>query len=76
MNSHNFGVQFFENVTGSFFNASRVWGLPAVNEICSETRNITYIPQVGDEYFDEFADLNSWYTQGSVLARGLLYPRA
>ena len=73
---YNFGVQFFENVTGSFFNASRVWGLPAVNELCAETRNITYIPQVGDEYFDEFADLNSWYTQGSVLARGLLYPRA
>lgn len=70
-----YGVQFFENVTGSFFNAETVWGLPGVDELTSESRNITYIPQPGDKYFNEIADLNFYYTQGSVLGVSKLYPR-
>lgn len=70
-----FGVQFFENVTGSFFNAETVGGLPAVDELTAENRNITYIPQPGDEYFAEIADLNSYYTQGSVFGIAKIRPR-
>lgn len=72
---HLFGIQFFENVTGSFFNTDTVWGLPGVEELAAENRNITYIPQPGDKYFDEIADLNAYYTQGSVYGLGIIYPR-
>ena len=72
---HLFGVQFFENVTGSFFNTDTVWGLPGVEELAAENRNISYIPQPGDKYFNEIADLNAYYTQGSVYGLGIIYPR-
>lgn len=72
---HLFGVQFFENVTGSFFNAETVWGLPGVDELTKESRNITYIPQPDEKYFTQIADLNAYYTQGSVYGMGLIYPR-
>lgn len=72
---HLFGIQFFENVTGSFFNTDTVWGLPGVEELAAENRNIAYIPQPGDKYFDEIADLNAYYTQGSVYGLGIIYPR-
>ena len=72
---HLFGVQIFENVTGSFFNTDTVWGLPGVEELAAENRNIDYIPQPGDKYFNEIADLNAYYTQGSVYGLGIIYPR-
>lgn len=72
---YNYGIQFFENVTGSFFNTAAVWGLPGLDELAKDCRNITYIPQVGDKYFEEIADLNSYYTQGSVYGLGKIYPR-
>lgn len=72
---YNYGLQFFENVTGSFFNSDTVWGLPALDELAKDSRNITYIPQMGDKYFVEIADLNSYYTQGSVYGLGKIFPR-
>ncbi|MGI6782020.1 MAG: ABC transporter substrate-binding protein [Acholeplasmataceae bacterium] len=72
---HLFGVQFFENVTGSFFNTDTVWGLPGLEELAKDSRNIEYIPQPKDRYFNEIADLNAYYTQGSVYGLGIIYPR-
>lgn len=71
---YNYGITFFENVTGSFFNAGRVWGLPASKKIGS-SRNITYIPKVTDPEFEAFAKLNVWFTQESVYGLGEIYPR-
>lgn len=73
--NHLFGLQFFENVTGSFFNSDTVWGLPGLQELAKDSRNIDYIPQPGEKYFDEIADLNAYYTQGSVYGLGKIYPR-
>lgn len=70
-----YGIQFYENMTGSFFDSSRVWGLPGIAELAKDDRNITYIPKVGDKYFNAIADLNSYYTQGSVYGIGKIYPR-
>lgn len=72
---YNFGIQFFENVTGSFFDSDMVWGLPGLNDLAKDSRNIDYIPKIGDKYFEEIADLNSYYTQGSVYGLGKIFPR-
>lgn len=73
--SHLYGVEMFENVTGSFFNSDTVWGLPNLDELAKDSRNIEYIPEPGVLYFDEIADLNAYYTQGSVYGLGKIYPR-
>jgi peptide/nickel transport system substrate-binding protein len=73
----NYGVQFYESMTGAFFNAGMVGGLPGLEELVAESRgrNIAYIPKVGDRYFNSIADLNVYYTQGSIYGLGHLYPR-
>ena len=69
-----YGVQFFQNVTGAFWNIGKVAGLPHEEEVRAQ-RNYTYIPSEGED-FDAWAKINVLYSFGTVLTDGTLYPRA
>ncbi len=68
-----YGVQFFQNVTGAFWNIGKVAGLPHEEEVLAQ-RNYTYIPSEGED-FDAWAKINVLYSYGTVLTDGTLYPR-
>lgn len=68
-----YGVQFFQNVTGAFWNIGKVAGLPHEEEVLQQ-RNYTYIPSEGED-FDAWAKINVLYSYGTVLTDGTLYPR-
>lgn len=68
-----YGVQFFQNVTGAFWNISKIGGLPHENEVASE-RNYLYVPDSGED-FDDWAKINVLYSFGTVITDGTLYPK-
>ena len=68
-----YGVQFFQNVTGAFWNIGKVAGLPHEEAVLAQ-RNYTYIPSEGED-FDAWAKINVLYSYGTVLTDGTLYPR-
>ena len=74
MSKYNYGVQFFENVTGSFFNADRIGGLPSV-ELFTQNRNMTFIPEPTDEEHTLYAVLNHNFSQAVALVEGFIYAR-
>lgn len=67
----NYGIQFFENVTGSYFDASRVAGLPAA-DLMAVSRDILTIPDFFEEEYIQFAMLNAAFTQAGPIAYGQL----
>jgi len=70
----NYGVHFYENVTGSFFDLSKVGGLPLESRF-AVSRDITYIPKPNDDDFVPVAKLNIFFTQAGPYIRGEIYPR-
>ncbi len=71
---YNYGIQFFENVTGSYFDASRVGGLPSP-ELMLENRNITVLPDYFEPNYPIFAQLNIHFTQAAPYGTGELFAK-
>ncbi len=71
---YNYGVQFYENVTGSYFDASRVGGLPSA-DLMFESRNILYLPEYFDPLYKEYALLNVHFTQATTVGNGIIYAK-
>ena len=71
----NYGVEFYENVTGSFFDISRVGGLPLSSRF-SQSRDITYIPNPEDDDFISVAKLNLFFTQAGPYISKEIFPRS
>lgn len=69
----NYGVSFFENVTGSFYNISKIGGLPYENRVLEE-RNSTYIPKDGEDFKDGIK-CNLYYSQALPFLDGTYYPK-
>jgi hypothetical protein len=71
----NYGVQMYQNVTGSFFNKAKVGGLPNSN-LWDAGRNMTYVPNKSDNYDDfmAYGKLNFYYAYASSFISGMLYP--
>ena len=74
MSKYNYGVQFFENVTGCFFNADRIGGLPSV-ELFTQDRNITFIPQPSDDEYDQYVLIHNGFNQAVSVVEGIIYAR-
>ncbi len=74
VSKYNYGIQLYEAVNGSFFNADRVGGLPSV-ELFTQDRNLTFVPELSDEEHEKYAILNPNYSQAVALVEGLLYAR-
>lgn len=70
----NYGIEFYENLTGSFFDVSRVGGLPLAERF-KVNRDITYIPKPNDDEFVPVAKLNVFFTQSGPYVNNELYPR-
>jgi peptide/nickel transport system substrate-binding protein len=71
----NYGVQFYQNVTGSFINKKVLGGLPLENYL-NENNNISYIPQPNEdlENWQAVARLNFYFTYSAAFISGDLYP--
>lgn len=63
----NWGIQFYQNVTGSFLNIGHIRGIPEEN-LWKENRNVTVVPEVGTEEFLAVARTNLIYAQGVVFS--------
>ena len=74
MSKYNYGVQFFENVTGCFFNADRIGGLPSV-ELFTQDRNMTFIPEPSDEEYAEYVLIHNGFNQAVGIVEGIIYAR-
>ncbi len=59
----NYGIQFYQNVTGSFVDFTKIDGLPLEDKI-KESRNVAYVPEVGTKEFFEVARTNLYFSQG------------
>lgn len=70
----NYGVDFYNNVTGSFFNLDNVGNLP-LSERFAEDRNITQIFYYDDPEFESLALLNTYYTQATSVSTGVITAR-
>lgn len=72
--SQNFGLSFYQNVTGSFLNKDLIATLP-LQEHIAQNRNVTYVPEVGSDDFFAVARTNLWFSQGIVFSKGYYEPR-
>ncbi len=70
----NYGIDFYDNVTGSFFNLDTVGNLP-LQELFSEDRNITTLYYYNDADYDNVQKLNLYYTQATSYSTGVITPR-
>lgn len=71
----NYGVQFYQNVTGSFLNCGKIGGLPR-QDLLAENRNLTYVPNAEEnpEDFLAFGKLNLHYSYATSFITGGFYP--
>jgi len=74
MSKYNYGVMFYENVTGCLFNLDRVGGLPS-EELFAVDRNITFIPQPSDEEYAEYVSIHNGFCQAVSIVEGIIYAR-
>lgn len=65
----NMGVQFFQNVTGSFINVDKVGGVP-LESYWSQARDVTYLPQVGSDDYYAVAKTNLYFAGAWVFTSG------
>jgi ABC-type transport system substrate-binding protein len=70
----NYGIQFYQSVTGAFWNISKIGGFPMEDAVKAEN-NYSYIPSESDPYFKEIAKLNFYYGEGLIITDGTLYSR-
>src|SRR5690606_17084718 len=69
----NIGVQFYQNVTGSFIDVSMIDGVP-LESYWSVDRNVTYVPGVNTEDFFLVAKTNLHYANSTVFVTGIYKP--
>ncbi|MGN1040357.1 MAG: ABC transporter substrate-binding protein, partial [Candidatus Fimimonas sp.] len=69
MSQANLGVQFFQNVTGSFINVAKVDGVP-LKEYWSQTQDVTYLPQVGSDEYYAVAKTNLYFAGAWMFTSG------
>lgn len=69
----NYGVSFYQNVTGSFLNTKVIGGLP-MKQYYEQERNCTRVPEVGSDDFYAVARTNLIFSQGIVFSKGYYYP--
>lgn len=67
------GVPFFQNVTASTYNVGQMTGLP-LQELWSEDRNVTYVPQPGEDAFMAVARTNLIYAKQVNFTDGIFQP--
>lgn len=70
----NYGVNFYDNVTGSFFNLDMVGNLPC-SELFEQDRNITKIFNYDDAEFNAIQNLNMFYGQATAYSTGKITSR-
>ena len=64
------GIQMYQNVTGSFINISRIKGVPG-QSMWMESRNVTTVPSPGTEDFYQVAKTNLIYARGIIVSQGI-----
>lgn len=69
------GVQMYQNVTGSFINASKILGVPLKN-YWTTNRNVTFVPGVNTQDFYEVARTNLIFGNGAIVVHGIYQPNA
>lgn len=69
------GIQFYQNVTGSFINVERIVGVPE-KSLWTEERNVTAVPEAGTEEFYKVACTNLIYANGVAVTHGMYQPNA
>ncbi len=69
-----YGVQFYQNVTGSFINTELLDEVPLADEI-AKNRNVTLVPEVGTEEFYDVARTNFYFSQGINFSLGFYKPK-
>lgn len=69
-----FGIQFYQNVTGSFVDFSKIDGLPMTDRF-AKSRNVTEVPPVGSEDFYKVARTNLYFSQGINFSLGFYSPK-
>lgn len=69
-----YGVQFYQNVTGSFININLLDSLPLEAEI-AKNRNVTLVPEVGTKDFYDVARTNFYFSQGINFSLGFYKPK-
>lgn len=74
LSEKNYGIPFYQNVTGSFMDLSMLSGTPYLDKVMAEGRNITYIPAGGTEDYDRVAEMNFYFSQAGTLIQGILQP--
>lgn len=73
ISSLNLGVQFYQNVTGSFVNAGYIDGVP-LEDRWSVDRNVTYVPEYGTPEFFAVARTNMHFAGIVNLIEGIYQP--
>ena len=71
---YNWGVEFYENVSGCYYNLDRIGGLPS-EELFTVDRNITYIPEPGDDEYKDYVIINPGFAQATAIVEGIIYAR-
>jgi hypothetical protein len=74
MSKYNYGIQFYENVSGSYFNLDRIGGLPSPERFKVD-RNITFIPEYTDKEYAEYVYINNGFSQAIGIDDGFFYAR-
>ncbi|MBR1581913.1 MAG: hypothetical protein IJ656_03290 [Bacilli bacterium] len=69
----NLGIQFFQNVTASTYNASHITGIP-LEQYWKENRNVSYVPPVMSEDFFIVARTNLPFATNYNIAYGVYQP--
>jgi ABC-type transport system substrate-binding protein len=69
----NYGISFYQNVTGSFLNVGMIDGVP-LKDYWSQDRNVTYVPEAGTEDFYEVARTNMIFANCVLMTMGIYQP--
>ena len=69
------GIQFYQNVTGSFINVGRIKGVPE-EALWSQERNVATVPAEGTDDFYKVACTNLIYANGVAITHGMYQPNA
>jgi len=70
----NYGLSFYQNVTGSFINKDLIANLP-LQEYIEQNRNVTHVPSVGSDEFYAVARTNFYFSQGILFSKGYYIPK-
>ena len=73
LSEYKYGVNFYQNVTGGFYNKAMIDGLP-LESYWSNDRNVTYVPALGTQDCNDTAILNKWFGGGVAITNGMLQP--